>query len=68
MNDKPPVSEGQELDVYIEAVGGKVTGSLSKKTTYLVVGADPGSKLSKAIALGVSQISEAELLDLFQSK
>ena len=46
----------------IEAAGGHVVDSLSKKTTALVVGADPGSKLEKAKALGVEQIDEAELL------
>jgi DNA ligase (NAD+) len=39
-----------------------VSDGLSKKTTALVVGADPGSKLDKAEALGVEQIDEAELL------
>ena len=63
-----PTLKRNQAKEMIEAAGGKVTGSLSKKTTYLVVGADPGSKLSKAIALGVSQISEAELLDRLQSK
>src|SRR3989449_1000099 len=46
----------------IEAAGGHVSDSLSKKTTALVVGADPGSKLEKAKSLGVEQIDEAELL------
>jgi len=39
-----------------------VSDGLSKKTTALVVGADPGSKLEKAKSLGVEQIDEAELL------
>lgn len=48
----------------IKNAGGKVTDSVSKKTNYLVVGADAGSKLEKARSLGVECISEPELLAL----
>ncbi len=51
----------------IQAAGGKVTGSISSKTDYLVVGSDAGSKLEKAKALGIPQLSEVELLDLLAS-
>ncbi len=57
----PTLSRQQARDL-IEGAGGHVSDSLSKKTTALVVGADPGSKLEKAKALGVEQIDEAELL------
>jgi DNA ligase (NAD+) len=45
----------------IEDAGGKVSGSVSKKTDYLVAGADAGSKLDKAKELGVKVIGEDEL-------
>jgi DNA ligase (NAD+) len=57
----PSLSRQQARDL-IETAGGHVSDSLSKKTTALVVGADPGSKLDKAKALGVEQIDEPELL------
>jgi len=46
----------------IRAQGGKVTGSVSKKTDYVVVGSDPGSKASKARELGVELLDEAGLM------
>ncbi len=57
-----PTLSRQQARELIEGAGGHVSDSLSKKTTALVVGADPGSKLDKAKALGVEQIDEAELL------
>ena len=50
----------------IETAGGKVTGSVSKKTDYVVAGADPGSKHDKAIELGIPILDEAGLLQLLQ--
>lgn len=48
----------------IGAAGGQVGASVSKKTSFVVVGEEPGSKLDKAVTLGVSVISEAELLEM----
>ena len=48
----------------IEQAGGKVTSSVSKRTSYVVTGADPGSKAQKAAALGIPTLSEAEFVDL----
>jgi DNA ligase (NAD+) len=53
-----------EAAAAIEARGGKVTGSVSRKTSFLVVGADAGSKLEKARALGVGILDEAAFLSL----
>ncbi|MDQ2945401.1 MAG: helix-hairpin-helix domain-containing protein, partial [Acidobacteriota bacterium] len=50
----------------IEAAGGKVTGSVSKKTDYVVAGEDAGSKLIKAQTLGVPVLDEQGLLEMLQ--
>ena len=54
----------EEATAKIEAAGGKVSGSVSKKTDYVVAGTEAGSKLDKAQKLGVKIIDEAELLRL----
>ena len=53
-----PVWKRDEAAQYILAAGGKVSGSVSKKTDYVVAGADAGSKLEKAQSLGVTVIDE----------
>jgi DNA ligase (NAD+) len=54
----------EDAEAAIERLGGKVSGSVSKKTSYLVVGADAGSKLEKARSLGVVTMDEAEFRTL----
>ena len=59
----PHLSRDEARD-RVEVAGGRVAGSVSKKTDYVVVGADAGSKLVKAQGLGVAVIDEAALLVL----
>jgi DNA ligase (NAD+) len=63
----PTLSRDQAKDL-VEAAGGKVAGSVSKKTDYVVAGAEAGSKLVKAQDLGLTVIDEAELLRLVAGK
>ncbi|MBD2665421.1 DNA ligase [Richelia sinica FACHB-800] len=62
-----PTLKRDEAKGLIQKAGGKVTDSVSKKTDYLVVGADAGSKLEKAQSLGITQLSEEQLLDLLNT-
>jgi DNA ligase (NAD+) len=56
-----PVFSREDVKAFIEMHGGKVTESISKKTSYLVLGESPGSKLDKARSLGVPVLDEAGL-------
>jgi len=59
-----PTLKRDEAKALIQQSGGKVTDSVSAKTDYLVVGEDAGSKLQKAESLGITQLSEAQLLEM----
>jgi DNA ligase (NAD+) len=59
-----PTMSRDDARAFIESHGGKATDSVSKKTDYLVLGENPGSKLEKARKLGVKVIGEKELRQL----
>lgn len=61
-----PTLSRDEAKQRIEAAGGKVSGSVSSKTHYVVAGEDAGSKLDKAKSLGVPVIDEAQLLGMLE--
>jgi DNA ligase (NAD+) len=52
----------KEMADLIEGAGGRVSGSVSRATDFLVVGADAGSKLVRARELGIAELDEEELL------
>ena len=57
-----------EAEAKIKALGGKAGSDVTKKTSYLIVGVDPGSKLAKAQKLGIKVLNEAEFLELLNQK
>lgn len=63
-----PTYERKDMEKLVEDHGGKVSSSVSKKTSYIIVGENAGSKLDKARELGVPVLSEAEALVLFAQK
>ncbi len=62
-----PTYKRSEAAKIIESHGGRVSGSVSKKTTYLLAGAEAGSKLEKANQLGIPVIDEAQLQKMIES-
>ena len=62
----PSMSRTQAKEL-IEAAGGKVSGSVSKKTSFVLAGEEAGSKLEKANKLGINVIDEAGLIALLKS-
>ena len=63
-----PTLTRDEAKEMIEAAGGKVTGSVSKKTNYVVAGSEAGSKLDKANELGIAVLDEAALVALLSAQ
>ncbi|MBL8133695.1 MAG: NAD-dependent DNA ligase LigA [Anaerolineae bacterium] len=63
-----PTLSRDEAGALIESHGGKVTGSVSKKTSYVLVGDSPGSKAEKAAQLNVPIISESDLLGMLENR
>ena len=61
-----PTMTRDEATELIKKNGGKTTGSVSSKTSYVLAGADPGSKLTKANSLGVPVITEDDLLEMIK--
>jgi DNA ligase (NAD+) len=63
-----PAMTREDATEAITALGGKVSGSVSRKTTFVVVGADPGTKADKARELGIPELDEAGLRALIMAE
>lgn len=61
-----PTMKRDDAKKLIESFGGKVSGSVSRKTDYVVAGEEAGSKLTKAQTLGVTVISEKDLIEMLK--
>lgn len=62
-----PTLKRSDAKKLIESYGGKVSGSVSKNTDFVVVGEEAGSKLDKALSLGIKVLSEAELTEMLKN-
>jgi DNA ligase (NAD+) len=67
LTGKLPSLSRAEAQSLIEAAGGKVIDSVSKQTDYVVSGEKAGTKLDKALALGVAVLGETDLLELLNT-
>ena len=63
-----PTMKRSEAKALIESFGGKVSGSVSKKTSYVVAGDEAGSKLDKANSLGIAVLTESELIEMTKAE
>jgi DNA ligase (NAD+) len=63
-----PGLKREDAKALIEAAGGKVSGSVSKKTSYIVAGEEAGSKLDRARELGIAILDEAGLFQLLRGE
>lgn len=63
-----PTMKRSEAKALIESFGGKVSGSISKKTSYVVAGDEAGSKLDKANSLGIAVLTESELIEMTKAE
>lgn len=63
-----PTMKRSEAKALIESFGGKVSGSVSKKTSYVVAGDEAGSKLDKANSLGIAVLTESELIEMTEAE
>ncbi|MBN1374847.1 MAG: NAD-dependent DNA ligase LigA [Dehalococcoidia bacterium] len=63
---KLETSGRQEMETKIRSLGGKAASDVTRKTAFLIVGADPGSKLSRAQSLGITILNEAQFIDMLK--